>query len=194
MPLILHCSKCEIQSAKAVTVKQISYIPIGSIPKSNHEIINATACVAGVQTICDQKIVVSIKNCGKYNVYFLKQPSACPVAYCFGKPPTGKTGKPKVSDSLVNKQTGRLRIQELQFKCNFEALTIEYFYQIHWFIDGQASFLAPPRLYNSLNESTYLGEHERDESRGYTRLGIDVSTFLIKGKHNKFFKDEAIIF
>lgn len=97
-----------------------------------------------------------------------------------GRPTAEKTEKPTVTALLNKKQQGRLSVQELQFKCNFNALTADYYYQIQWFIDGKASFMAPAKLHHLLGEDTYLMEDENDDSLGYTRLGINVCIISLR--------------
>lgn len=57
---------------------------IGSIPLQGEGVVERQACVPGMMSDCDFVIKILVENCGKHKMYFLKPPSLCPAAYCFG--------------------------------------------------------------------------------------------------------------
>ena len=56
----------------------------GPLPASG-ETVTGDACVMGVLEDCEETIEIQIQNCVDYNLYYLKPPSTCDSAYCFGK-------------------------------------------------------------------------------------------------------------
>ncbi|XP_062578237.1 oncoprotein-induced transcript 3 protein-like [Saccostrea cucullata] len=59
----------------------------GSLPAREDGLVSRKACVPSASFFCEKIYNVSIQNCGKYNVYYLPRPTACPEAYCFDKEP-----------------------------------------------------------------------------------------------------------
>lgn len=57
---------------------------IGSLPLQGDGVVERQACVPGMKSDCDFDIKILVENCGKHKMYFLKPPSLCPAAYCFG--------------------------------------------------------------------------------------------------------------
>lgn len=57
---------------------------IGSVPLQREGVAERQACVPGMRSDCDFVIKILVENCGKHKMYFLKPPSLCPAAYCFG--------------------------------------------------------------------------------------------------------------
>ena len=59
---------------------------VGQIAKTYGQTVQGTGCAVWVGTSCHSNFKISsiqMKNCGSYNVYYLK-PTQCNIAYCVG--------------------------------------------------------------------------------------------------------------
>ncbi|XP_055995820.1 von Willebrand factor D and EGF domain-containing protein-like [Ostrea edulis] len=114
----------------------------GTIPERGDGIVNRTTCVPGLFTTCDFTYNIMVENCGVYRMYFLPPPSRCNEAYCFGygksgRVPTNTTEKPTIRYGF-EKIIERYAFESFYFECSFQTLQDDaYFYQIHWFANGQ---------------------------------------------------------
>lgn len=54
-------------------------------PENYEEMQWFIACIPSPSNMCSTTLPVAIRNCGRYNEYFLNQPQSCDVAYCFSK-------------------------------------------------------------------------------------------------------------
>lgn len=60
-----------------------SSIIVGTLPVS-HKNVTLTACTRGFIECCEQEVLVTVKNCGDFNVYYLLEMQSCAARYCFG--------------------------------------------------------------------------------------------------------------
>lgn len=65
-------------------------------------------------------------------------------------------------------------MQQLQFVCSFTAKGFEYYYQVKWYIDDEP-LMIKDGVQNESIRNTDLGYDDKDERKGYLKLGINVS-------------------
>lgn len=88
-------------------------------------------------------------------------------------PPTDVVERPVVSHEFVRVE-GKTAMQQLQFVCSFTAKKIDYYYQVRWYIDDEP-LVMKDAVQNESIRNTNLGYDDKDKTKGYQKLGINVS-------------------
>lgn len=65
-------------------------------------------------------------------------------------------------------------VQKLKFICAFTAKDIDYYYQVVWYIEDKPLVVKDAVKKESIR-NTDLGYDEKDTTKGYQKLGINVS-------------------
>ncbi|XP_052090373.1 von Willebrand factor D and EGF domain-containing protein-like isoform X3 [Mytilus californianus] len=137
----------------------------GQLPSYEDGNVTREACLQTKNDICEQKINIQIKNCGRFYIYYLQR-STENSSYCFGKGPvfcpdgmSSDTGYypgctsnfPKeivpvnVDAELIEGQSYPIPIHGNQFypsllpvfRCKFtEVSEVSYVYDVLWYING----------------------------------------------------------
>lgn len=90
-----------------------------------------------------------------------------------GTPPTDVVERPVVRYQLVRVE-GKTAMQQLQFVCSFTAKEIDYYYQVTWYIEDTPLVIKDAVRKDSIR-NTNLGYDDKDTTKGYHMLGINVS-------------------
>lgn len=90
-----------------------------------------------------------------------------------GTPPTDVVERPVVRLKFVRVE-GKTAMQELQFACSFTAKEFDYYYQVRWYIDDEP-LVMKDAVQNEFIRNTDLGYDDKDKTKGYLKLGINVS-------------------
>lgn len=92
-------------------------------------------------------------------------------------PPTEMIPQPVVRHDLVRKE-GRIAYQELQFICSFPPAheDTDFYYQVVWYIEDKPVVVTEPVKKDSITK-TNLGRSLVDPTKGYLKLGINVTYF-----------------
>lgn len=69
---------------------------------------------------------------------------------------------------------GKTAMQQLQFICSFTAKEIDYYYQVRWHIEDTPVVIKDAVKKDSIR-NTDLGYDDKDTTKGYQKLGINVS-------------------
>lgn len=69
---------------------------------------------------------------------------------------------------------GKTAIQQLQFICSFTAKEFDYYYQVVWYIED-TPVVVKDTVKKDLLRKTDLGYYDKDATKGYQKLGINVS-------------------
>lgn len=90
-------------------------------------------------------------------------------------PPTDVIPQPGVHHDLVRKE-GFIAYQELQFICSFSPMDTDFYYQVVWYIEDVPVVVTEPVKKDSIIK-TNLGRSLGDSTKGYLKLGINVTYF-----------------
>lgn len=90
-------------------------------------------------------------------------------------PPTEVVPQPVVRPDLVRKE-GLIAYQELQFICSFPPEDTDFYYQVVWYIEDLPVVVTEPVKKDSIIK-TNLGRGHGDPTKGYLKLGINVTYF-----------------
>lgn len=90
-------------------------------------------------------------------------------------PPTEVIPQPVVRHNLVRKED-RIAFQELQFICSFPPEDTNFYYQVVWYIEDKPVVVTEPVKKDSITK-TNLGRSDGDPTKGYLKLGINVTYF-----------------
>lgn len=90
-------------------------------------------------------------------------------------PPTDVIPQPGVHHDLVRKE-GFIAYQELQFICSFSPMDTDFYYQVVWYIEDVPVVVTEPVKKDSIIK-TNLGRSLGDPTKGYLKLGINVTYF-----------------
>lgn len=90
-------------------------------------------------------------------------------------PPTEVVPQPVVRYDLVRKE-GMISVQELQFICSFPFEDTDFYYQVVWYIEDIPLVVTEPVKKDSIIK-TNLGRSLGDPTKGYLKLGINVTYF-----------------
>ncbi|XP_062594049.1 oncoprotein-induced transcript 3 protein-like [Saccostrea cucullata] len=63
----------------------------GTLPLVSDGEVDRMVCQSGILGCCEASLTIKVRNCGTFYVYYLRKPSGCPVAYCFGTQPINST-------------------------------------------------------------------------------------------------------
>lgn len=69
---------------------------------------------------------------------------------------------------------GKTATQQLHFICSFTAKEIDYYYQVTWYIEDTPVVVKDAVKKDSIR-NTDLGYDKKDTTKGYQKLGINVS-------------------
>lgn len=90
-----------------------------------------------------------------------------------GTPPTDVVERPVVGHQFVRVE-GKTALQQLQFVCSFTAKEFGYYYQVIWYIEDTPVLIKDAVKKESIR-NTDLGYDDKDRTKGYQKLGINVS-------------------
>lgn len=82
--------------------------------------------------------------------------------------------QPVVRHNLVRKED--IASQELQFICSFPPEDTDFYYQVVWYIEDKPVVVTEPVKKDSITK-TNLGHSVDDPTKGYMKLGINVTYF-----------------
>lgn len=90
-----------------------------------------------------------------------------------GTPPTDVVERPMVDHQFVRVE-GKTALQQLQFVCSFTAKEFGYYYQVMWYIEDTPVVIKDAVKKESIR-NTDLGYNDKDRTKEYQKLGINVS-------------------
>lgn len=90
-----------------------------------------------------------------------------------GTPPPDVVERPVVGHQFVRVE-GKTALQQLQFVCSFTAKEFGYYYQVMWYIEDTPVVIKDAVKKESIL-NTDLGYNDKDRTKGYQKLGFNVS-------------------
>lgn len=154
----------------------------GSLPLQGEGTVDRTACVVGLTRSCESTISIKIRNCGTYNVYYLRKTPILASGYCFGEQvrcPDGQGSEngftpgcqilPAITVSpVVDADLEKTPLQntflgskkESYFECTFDKPSMgPYFFDITWYINEDEVRRTTNVDYENLSTTRLLPEH-----------------------------------
>lgn len=154
----------------------------GSLPLQGEGTVDRTACVVGLTRSCESTISIKIRNCGTYNVYYLRKTPILASGYCFGEQvrcPDGQgsengftpgcqmlpaiTVSPVVDADLedIPSQNSALgSTMKSYFECTFNKPSMgPYYFDITWYINEDEVRRMTNVVYEDIASTRLLPEH-----------------------------------
>lgn len=154
----------------------------GSLPLQGEDTVDRTACVVGLTRSCESTIPIKIRNCGTYNVYYLRKTPNLASGYCFGEQvrcPYGQgsengftpgcqmlpaiTVSPVVDADLEETPSQIPRLGSTKrsyFECTFNKPSMgPYYFDITWYINEDEVRRTTNVLYEDIASTRLLPEH-----------------------------------
>lgn len=154
----------------------------GSLPLQGEDTVDRTACVVGLTRSCESTIPIKIRNCGTYNVYYLRKTPNLASGYCFGEQvrcPYGQGSEngftpgcqmlPAITVSPVvdaDLEETPSQIPALgsttrsYFECTFNKPSMgPYYFDITWYINEDEVRRTTNVLYEDIASTRLLPEH-----------------------------------
>ncbi|XP_048772651.2 von Willebrand factor D and EGF domain-containing protein-like [Ostrea edulis] len=146
----------------------------GRLPTGLGKSVDSEACVVGIISSCESKIRIKIQNCNGFRVYYLRPPQSQATGYCIGEDtrcPSGQGSETgftpcqvvphiRVSTNVaVGLESGKTYIPsfgaslEAVFKCNFRNPSSSYYYDVHWFINGDEVKIVKKKPYRDIQQT-----------------------------------------
>lgn len=152
----------------------------GSLPLQGT--VDRTACVVGLTRSCESMIPIKIRNCGTFNVYYLRKTPNLASGYCFGEQvrcPDGQgsengftpgcqmlpaiTVSPVVDADLedIPSQISELgSTKKSYFECTFNKPSMgPYYFDITWYINEDEVRRMTNVVYEDIASTRLLPEH-----------------------------------